>query len=1152
MPRLVHLHHHSTYSFLDAWGTPEQIVVRAEELGHESVAITDHGNVIAHVPLWLATKGKKVRPIYGCEAYITDNHKSEDKKVESLGVVGLPHITLLAKTATGYRNLLELQRISWMEGCFGGKPRIDRDLLSHHCQGLIVLSGCAFGYPTRFLWDDKEKRSVPEGRWSLCACWLDEMKAALRDSEGFYVEVTPQPGFDRCEWTMGGLVMIARSLGIPVVATADGHFTTPDRHPIQDLMLRRSLAVKADEKSKLTLPAYQYLCTAEELKIRAQWVRHNADKSLPSFEDWEIDEWIERSAVIADGIAAAPEPIEFKELTPARFWKLGYDESAGEMLWKAVGEGFARRRKDGQIPDDLKWDYHERLEREWKTLTAKGFADYILTVADIVNHVKSLNGLVMLRGSAGGCLLLWLLGASETDPIKHDLSFERFYDENRPDAPDVDADFEQGYREMAVEYVREKYGADRVAQIAALSALKAKAALADVAWVLDIPRSEFAPLSDALDSDDADVEKQFDLLKSDIAQKVLAAYPKLGEMTPQLAGQMRQASVHACGVLITQEPIAKMVGVMRSKDGHEVAQLDKRSVKKLGGLKMDLLAVQAYDVVGGAIRRIAGEDKEAQAELFKKFYRMDLDDEQVLALADHQKLAGVFQLEGPAATRIAKEVGVKCFEDLVAVSALCRPGPADWAPTYLEMRDNRAEFNVYLSNYCEKAQAIIRKTNGILLYQEQVMALSRELAAFEWKDVHELRKGVVDKLGLDPNTGEAWRLEWGTRFLLGCSSQGVTSEEANHWWKAMQSHGGYSFNRSHCVTYGKVGYWTLYLKAKHPHEFYLTALKLEADPDKQKRLLHEYRGLGNAVRPLHRNSAADEFSIADTGGQLEMLGSLASLKGVGPVAAAVIRAKMRALAPFNTDEAFLACLPKGLAGKIVYTNVLSDDRSTWKHQSLILLIPWWPPVDLEPQHLQRIIDDGQRDYPKIRLNFAAWDKLRAINNSNFTLYGYVTKLDITGKHKRLTLEDGGDMPVSVFLKKAIAASWISRWHEQRVKVGDFIRVSGWMPNDGALSARNDLEVLDRAIPDKEVEDDSTGGSGQLISSGGKLQRVAKPSGHSPRSILEVPSFVGGRGIRGDSSRGEQVPSDGDSGARSYRDVAEDEVRALQGLVRKSG
>lgn len=438
----------------------------------------------------------------------------------------------------------------------------------------------------------------------------------------------------------------------------------------------------------------------------------------------------------------------------------------------------------------LQQRYWQRACHEWQVLTRKGFADYMLAIIDVVNWMKKQDALVMLRGSAAGCLILWLTGASEVDPILHDLSFERFYDDNRPDPPDVDIDFEQSRRNEAIQYIYSTYGQDCCSQIAALSALKAKAALVDACAAFGIPRNVYGPLATALDSADADVAHQLDTVTDPAAMKVLEQHPELREVVPLMIGQYRQASIHAAGVIISSEPLDHVIGVMLGADKQAVAAIDKRGAAELGLLKMDFLAVKSLDVIAETARRVWGS--------VQPLYKLPLEDPKALALANDRQLAGVFQLDGQAAARVAARIGIHSFEDLVAASALCRPGPADWVTTYRTNKEDWHNFATYVGKYHPIAQLIIKKTFGILIFQEQVMALARELAGFDWPKVHQLRKGVADKLGLDPQKGPAWEAEWSKLFIEGCFWQGVSPTEAKHWWDSIKTHGGYSFNR--CLT----------------------------------------------------------------------------------------------------------------------------------------------------------------------------------------------------------------------------------------------------------------------------------------------------------------------------------------------------------------
>lgn len=879
-------------------GTSEQIRDRVLELGHKAVAVTDHGSLFGYVPHTKAFKGTGVKVVYGVEAYIVDNIAVRERSQESLGVDGIPHITLLAKNGEGYENILRLNKIAWEDG-FYYKPRIDHETLIRHSRGVIVLSGCPTGYPTRYIAQGKYEEAYNHMKW-------------LSDNiEDYFIEIVPSPGYEPSRLSSDYLYSCANTLKRPVVLTSDAHFPRPEDHAAQDILLCIGIRKQLNDPLRtLRIADYYYYCSRDEILERAEKVFSSTPR-----------EWIEQAADNSSAIADMCE-VEIPIAKSVAFPDVPTDSSPEKLLLEWVYEGWARRESMGQIPQAARGEYWERVTHEYTVLVNKGFADYILAISDVVSWMKKHDCLVVCRGSAGGSALLWLLGTSTIDPIKHELSFERFYDENRPDPPDVDIDFESGRRHEAIEYVFEKYGRDHCSQIASLSELKAKSALQDTAFVLGIPRHEFAALSNALNSSD-DATAQLSSIKDPSVLRVLENHPDL-RVFEKIIGQFRQSSVHAAGILISSIPIDKIIGTILGKDKFPVATVDKYGAADLGFLKMDFLGVNALDIISNVVKKI-GKDVDWLESI-------PLDDEAALKLARDGKLASIFQLEGSSAAKVSGEINTNTFDDIVAASALCRPGPGDWVPTYRKFKNDLREFDYWLSTIDPRAAAIVDNTYGILLYQEQVMAIARELAGFSWPDVHKLRKNVTS------SSGDEVMAQWKQKFFAGCEANGVKQDEAVHWWNSIQTHSHYSFNRAHCTTYGQVGYWMLYLKAHYHAQFYEAALKGEADDMVRKRLLREFMTLGGQVSLIdHRYSKANFSSVNDQW----IVGGFMNLKGIGAKGAEKLESK----SPFKTFEDMIDALPK-----VARNNFTSCYDSTgWKVQSLVSLVPWFPIPFVDPE-----------------------------------------------------------------------------------------------------------------------------------------------------------------------------------------------------------
>ncbi len=679
------------------------------------------------------------------------------------------------------------------------------------------MSGCLGGYPSSHALE-----FGPQAMYDFL--WLQKHRI-----ENYVVEIIPEPHIPEANFCTDWLLRAAIDLNMPYVINSDAHFPRPEDYQSQDLLLCIGLGKQVNDPDRtLRLPEYQYYCSADEILQRCV-------DSVPAMpiEYWQRG--INYTRTIADRCE-----IEIPRAEKVIFPGLPDNWSSSQQLWKLVSEGLIEKFKKGKIRPD-QWDeYIARAQKEWAVIDRKGFSDYLLTIIDVVQHMKQKGHLVVCRGSAGGCLMLWATNTSNTDPIKYGLSFERFYDDNRPDPPDVDLDFEASARKIGVDRLYEVFGDDKCSLIANIVRLKAKQALQDAARAYGIPRSSYQPLSDALDSNDEEVDQQLEMVSDPDALEVLEKHPEL-KIISKMVGQFRTSSIHAAGVLVSSKPLDEIIGVLVGADKQTIAAVDKYGAADLGFLKMDFLSVDALDVIAGALRS-AGLPIDTIED-------MEFDDPLTLSIADNGNLSGVFQLDGGSAKRVAGQIGINSFEDVFVASALCRPGPSDWVPIFVEHKNNPAKFEQYLAKYHPIAQDIIRESYGLVIYQEQLMRFARELAGFEWPDVHKLRKQVAAKLGLDPNKGDEWRRFWSNKFVEGCqATNGVSEEEALYWWHTLETHGGYSFNKSHCVTYGVISYWTLWLKAYHAGHFYKSYLSLEGQASSpnmilMKRLIREFQNL---------------------------------------------------------------------------------------------------------------------------------------------------------------------------------------------------------------------------------------------------------------------------------------------------------------------
>lgn len=1005
----IHLHGHSTYSFLDGYGTVDQIAERIKFLGHTSSAITDHGNIFAHVPLQKAYKKANLKAIFGCEFYVVDDMTERSKYNPSLGADGAPHVTIIAQTQDGYNNLLKLVTIASSEG-FYYKPRIDWKNIAKHQKGLVVLSGCVGGYPSRLLLGEKGE------------CGAHQFIAdRMQQIEKYFVEIVPEPGLGISHYTTPKLIEIAQSLNCPLVMTADAHFPSPDNHWAQDTLLMVGLSKKVTDERTLKLPAYQYYCTADELLERGLACTNYQGRDI-------LINAIQASSDIADECN-----VEIPTAKSVAFpGAIGKNPS--DVLREWVEEGFIHRKQMGLVPVEKEQIYRDRIEREFKTIAGKGFADYLLTLTFICRWAKEQDSLVMNRGSAGGCLLLWILSCGETDSIAHELSFERFYDDTRTDPPDVDVDFETDFRERVIDFIFDSFGYDNCSQVASLTLLRAKNAVADIANVYGISRAEYDPLSIKLDSKDDGFDAQIDGIDDEDALEVLRKYPILRRAT-ELIGQCRNQSVNAAGFIISAEALTNVIATIKTPGKHSFSSVDKHGAGDIGLLKFDLLGVAAFDVIGKAIRKVFPDIDKATHFL----YTLPLDDPAVYNTAKSGLTAGVFQLDG-AAIRVAQEIGLDTFEELYACSALCRPGAMDHVPLYKNNKYDKTAFGEYLASIHPIAAGIVRDTYGVLLYQEQVMRICKELAGMPWAQVNKLRK----RISAASFNGHALGREYGDDFLKGCLSNNVSAREANTWWEAIKKHGVYSFNKSHCVTYGIVGYWMLWLKTYHPSAYYEAYLNVEGASSSRnellmKRLVAEYRNTGGTVCVIDPMLSKEGFSSPVDG---LIVGGWENLRGVGKKLAEEIVMN----GPYEDWAAIKASAAEGIFPSHVYYKIfetgITKDREM-SPQAIIQLASWAPVEETEANDVI-----AREQYALARPGDMPDHSL----GGNTTIGGYVTARFIkgrTGSFKGETILWGLEDETGIITLRVPAKqiTTLGQRVKKEMKVGDYIAAQGWWAGD---------------------------------------------------------------------------------------------------------
>ncbi|MFA5777222.1 MAG: DNA polymerase III subunit alpha [Parcubacteria group bacterium] len=841
MPKFTHLHVHSHYSLLDGLAKIDDLLDRAKELGMDSLALTDHGVLYGAVEFFIKAKAKGIKPIIGCEMYVAPgglqnkNNTNIDKTRN--------HLILLVKDEVGYKNLMKLISIAHLEG-FYYKPRIDRETLKKYSGGLVALSACTEG---------EVPSAIINGKY-------DEAKKLAGEYENifgkgnFFLEIQDHPQYKNQQIANEGLIAISKETGIPLVATSDIHYVNKDDNSAQDILLCIQTNRKVFEKDRMNLMAFDLsLRTPEEM-----------EKSFG-----HIPGAIENTQVVSD-------KCNF-EIKLGETQLPHYDVPEGftdkTYLRKLVEEGLQKR-----FGDDITSVQTERMEYELSVIEKTGFVSYFLIVQDFVNWAKN-QGIVVGpgRGSAAGSFISYLIGITNIDPIKYNLLFERFLNPERISMPDVDMDFADDRRDDVLNYVRKKYGDDHVAQIITFGTMAARAAIRDTGRALGYPyelcdkTSKMIPMFSTIEEAVDQVVELREAYQKDPSVK------KLIDSAKKLEGVARHASMHACGVVITKNPVTEYSPLQRiiGKTEGTVTQYSSSTkssyVEKIGLLKMDFLGLKNLTIMQNTLK------------IVRKTRGMDIniddippDDEETFKLLQDAKTTGVFQLESTGMKRYLKQLKPTVFEDIIAMVALYRPGPMDWIPNFIAGKHGTRKIN-YLH---PKLEPILENTYGVAVYQEQIMQIARDLAGFTLGEADVLRKAMGKKIS-------QLIKEQKIKFVEGCIKHEINEKIADKVFAFIEPFAGYGFNRSHAACYALIGYQTAYLKAHYPAEFMAALLTSDQnDIDRVAIEVFECQEIGIEVLPPNINESFEDFAVVkdEKGNGLIRFG-LNAIKNVGSTVA---------------------------------------------------------------------------------------------------------------------------------------------------------------------------------------------------------------------------------------------------------------------------
>jgi DNA polymerase-3 subunit alpha len=824
----VHLHVHSEYSILDGACRIPALAARAAEFEMPAVGLTDHGSMAGAIELYRETQKQGVKPLLGCEVYIADDRHAQTK--------GNAHLTLLAADNTGYSNLIKLSSTAYLEGYYY-KPRVDWELLQSHSQGLIALSGCLSG---------RVCKALEEQRPADAAADLDRL-VQIFGQDNTYVEIQ-NAHLEPQQRINPQLAQLAEGTGLGLVATGDVHYLMHEDARAHEALLciQSGDSLKNPQRWRFESEHF-YFKSPQEMAQDFPGYEHALRRTL---------EIAERCHVTIDlGRLLLP-----KYPTPD-------DQDAFEYLVELTEKGL-QKRYERATPE-----LNERLKFELKTIRELGFTDYFLIVWDFIAFAKR-NGISVGpgRGSSAGSLVAYCLEITDIDPIKYDLLFERFLNPGRKSMPDMDIDFAVDGRDRVINYVAEKYGRDRVAQIITFSTMAARAAVRDAGRVLEIPYGVVDKIAKAIPEGpgqtlDACLKPGQELKAQYDADPVAR---EIVDLAKPLEGLVRADSIHAAGVVIADRPLTDYVPLQqKGQDQEVVTQFHGGDVEALGLLKMDFLGLRNLDVLERA-KELVGNGID--------WSKLALDDKKVYEMLAKGDATGVFQFESSGMREALRQVKPTGFDDLIALVALYRPGPMGYIPVYAR-RKNGQEPVTYID---QRLKVITGVTYGTCIYQEQYLEIAKQIAGFSPAEADDLRKAIGKKI-------HSLMASLKEKFLEGCAQSGTTPSVAQQLWKDMEASQDYSFNKSHAACYALIAYRTAYMKAYHPQE-YMAALisSVMNTKDRVPFYVNACDEMGIEVLPPDVNTSQLDFAVVE--GKIRF--GLSAVKNVGePAARAIMRAR---------------------------------------------------------------------------------------------------------------------------------------------------------------------------------------------------------------------------------------------------------------------
>ena len=809
----VHLHTHSNYSLLQGLSKIDDLVEKAKKEGMGALALTDHGNLYGTIPFYKKCKKEGIKPIIGVDFYLAEKAraiKEPDPENRTMRLV------LLAKNKEGYKNLIKLSTIGHLEG-FYYRPRIDKESLRKYSAGLIALSGDIQGEIPRALWNkDTEKARA----------LVVEYKNIF-GAENFYIEIMHHPNIERHDEIMEGLVALARETKTPIVATQGSYYidaADKDAH-------RTLLAIQAN--NHLGEEA-RYFSSEEDFSFIDEKTAREYFKSTPDA--------IDNTVKIAEACDVSLESDGW--IFPNIETKDG--KSHYEKLREYAHNGLRDRGLEKTK------DVVARLEFELETIKNKGFAPYFLVVADLLYYARKKGILTTIRGSVAGSLVTYLIKITNVNPLEYGLPFERFLNPARPSAPDIDMDFADDRRDEMIAYAKEKYGADKVAQIGTFGTMLARGVVRDVARALGYPYGTGDRIAKVIPFGSQGFPMTIDKAMK-MTPELREAYEKerdtkeIIDMARKLEGGARHASVHAAGVVIAPVPLVELVPLQREPKGDNIiTQYDMYAIEDIGLLKFDFLGIRNLSILEKAVTLVK-KTKNVSIDIDN----ISLDDKKTFEMLGRGETMGLFQLNGAAMTKFLKDLKPNTIHDINAMVALYRPGPMKNIPEYIARKHGEKP----VTYYHPKMKNFLSRSYGILVYQDDLLSTALEIAGYDWGSVDKFRKAVGKKI--PEEMAKQHKI-----FVEGCiKHSGMKEPAAEGLWNLFEPFQGYGFNKAHAACYGKVAYQTAYMKANYPTEYMTAVLTAESgDTEEIARVVAEAKRMGIEVLPPDVNESFGGFT----------------------------------------------------------------------------------------------------------------------------------------------------------------------------------------------------------------------------------------------------------------------------------------------------